>query len=66
MAKKEDHALFHIDGGFIPYLSEDTIDLIHKKPQNFNYLLNMCCPLPHVTKPFMIKDYRLTVKNPPL
>lgn len=35
IAKKEDYALFHVDGGFIPFLTEDTIDLIHKKPQNF-------------------------------
>ena len=35
IAKKEDYALFHKDGGFIPFLSEDTIDLIHKKPQDF-------------------------------
>lgn len=35
IAKKEDYGLFYLDGGFIPYLDEDTIDLIHKKPQNF-------------------------------
>lgn len=35
IAKREDYALFHIDGGFIPFITEDTLDLIHKKPQNF-------------------------------
>ena len=35
IAKKEDYALFHINGGFVPFLTEDTIDLIHKKPQDF-------------------------------
>ncbi|WP_417859761.1 hypothetical protein [Winogradskyella sediminis] len=35
IAKKEDYALFHVEGGFIPFLKEDTIDLIHKKPQDF-------------------------------
>lgn len=35
IAKKEDFALFHIDGGFIPFIKEDTLDLIHKKPQDF-------------------------------
>lgn len=35
IAKKEDYGLFHIEGGFIPFLTEDTIDLIHKKPQDF-------------------------------
>ena len=36
IAKKEDYALFHTNGGFVPYISEDTIDLIHKKPQDFS------------------------------
>ncbi|MAB47212.1 MAG: hypothetical protein CMC05_01145 [Flavobacteriaceae bacterium] len=35
IAKKEDFALFHIEGGFIPFIKEDTLDLIHKKPQDF-------------------------------
>ncbi|WBL25717.1 hypothetical protein [Zunongwangia sp. HGR-M22] len=35
IAKQEDFALFHIDGGYIPYLDEDVLDLIHKKPENF-------------------------------
>ena len=35
LAKKEDFALFHTLGGFVPFITEDTIDLIHKKPQDF-------------------------------
>lgn len=35
VAKKEDFGLFHTSGGFIPFITEDTIDLIHKKPQDF-------------------------------
>lgn len=35
MSKKEDFALFHTNGGFVPFITEDTIDLIHKKPQDF-------------------------------
>jgi len=35
IAKKEDYALFHSNGGFVPFITEDTIDLIHKKPQEF-------------------------------
>ena len=35
IAKKEDFGLFHTSGGFIPFITEDTIDLIHKKPQDF-------------------------------
>lgn len=35
IAKKEDYALFHTNGGFVPFLTEDTIDLIHKKPEDF-------------------------------
>jgi DNA-directed RNA polymerase subunit L len=35
IAKKEDFALFHTNGGFVPFLTEDTIDLIHKKPEDF-------------------------------
>lgn len=35
IAKREDYALFHAKGGFIPFLAEDTLDLIHKKPQDF-------------------------------
>lgn len=35
IAKKEDFALFHSNGGFIPFITEDTVDLIHKKPQDF-------------------------------
>ena len=35
ISKKEDYGLFHSNGGFIPFITEDTIDLIHKKPQDF-------------------------------
>ena len=35
IAKNEDFALFHSLGGFIPFITEDTLDLIHKKPQDF-------------------------------
>jgi hypothetical protein len=35
IAKKEDYALFHSNGGFVPFITEDTMDLIHKKPQDF-------------------------------
>ena len=35
IAKKEDYALFHEDSGFIPFISDDTLDLIHKKPEKF-------------------------------
>lgn len=35
IAKKEDFALFHLNGGFVPFITEDTIDLIHKKPHDF-------------------------------
>ncbi|WP_233898298.1 ATP-binding protein [Tenacibaculum piscium] len=35
IAKKEDYALFHTNGGFVPFITDDTIDLIYKKPQDF-------------------------------
>ncbi|MEJ6776276.1 MAG: hypothetical protein QNK85_02995 [Crocinitomicaceae bacterium] len=35
IAQKEDFALFHTDGGFIPFLTEDTLDLMYKKPHDF-------------------------------
>ncbi|WP_041326923.1 ATP-binding protein [Robiginitalea biformata] len=35
LTKKEDYALFHREGGFIPFLNEDTLDLINRKPQDF-------------------------------
>ena len=35
IARSEDFALFHTLGGFVPFITEDTIDLIHKKPQDF-------------------------------
>ncbi len=34
--KKEDYALFHETNGFVPYISEDVLDLIHKSPQNYS------------------------------
>lgn len=34
--KKEDFALFHETNGFVPYISEDVLDLIHKSPQNYS------------------------------
>ncbi|WP_264529246.1 hypothetical protein [Flavobacterium sp. N502540] len=34
--KKEDFALFHEANGFVPYISEDVLDLIHKSPQNYS------------------------------
>lgn len=33
---KEDFALFHEVNGFIPYLTEDVLDLIHKTPTNYS------------------------------
>jgi hypothetical protein len=33
--KKEDIAIFHVDNGYVPYLSADILDLIHKKPSNY-------------------------------
>ncbi len=35
LTKKEDIALFHIDNGYIPYLTSEVLDLIHKKPKDF-------------------------------
>ncbi|RAR73713.1 ATP-binding protein [Flavobacterium aciduliphilum] len=34
--KKEDYALFHEVSGFVPYLSDDILDLIHKAPRNYS------------------------------
>lgn len=34
--KKEDYALFHETNGFIPFISEDVLDLIHKSPTNYS------------------------------
>lgn len=34
--KKEDFALFHETNGFIPYLSDDVMELIHKSPINYS------------------------------
>lgn len=33
---KEDFALFHETNGFIPYLTDDVLDLIHKNPTNYS------------------------------
>ncbi|OCA80577.1 hypothetical protein BBH99_00295 [Chryseobacterium contaminans] len=33
---KEDFALFHEINGFIPYITEDVLDLIHKSPSNYS------------------------------
>jgi energy-coupling factor transporter ATP-binding protein EcfA2 len=33
---KEDFALFHETNGFIPYLTDDILDLIHKAPANYS------------------------------
>jgi flagellar biosynthesis chaperone FliJ len=35
LANRENFALFHRSGGFTPYLSDETLDLIHKKPSDF-------------------------------
>lgn len=34
--KKEDFALFHNDRGYVPYIDNDVLDLIHKKPGDFS------------------------------
>ena len=33
--KDEDYALFHKEEGYIPYLTSEVLDLIHKKPTNY-------------------------------
>ena len=33
---REDFALFHEINGFIPYLTDDVLDLIHKSPTNYS------------------------------
>lgn len=33
--KNEDYALFHKNEGYIPYLGSEVLDLIHKKPTNY-------------------------------
>ena len=33
---KEDYALFHEVSGFVPYISDDILDLIHKSPRNYS------------------------------
>ena len=34
--KKEDYALFHEANGFVPFISDDVLDLIHKAPTNYS------------------------------
>lgn len=34
--KKEDYALFHELNGFVPFISDDVLDLIHKAPTNYS------------------------------
>lgn len=34
--KKEDYALFHETNGFVPFISNDVLDLIHKAPTNYS------------------------------
>ncbi|RKS03075.1 ATP-binding protein [Flavobacterium sp. 102] len=34
--KKEDYALFHETNGFVPYISEDVLDMIHKSAHNYS------------------------------
>jgi hypothetical protein len=34
--KKEDYALFHETNGFVPFISDDILDLIHKSPHNYS------------------------------
>lgn len=36
IVNKEDFALFHESNGFIPYLTEDVLDLVHKSPSNYS------------------------------
>lgn len=33
--KNEDFALFHENEGYIPYLTSEVLDLVHKKPSNY-------------------------------
>ena len=35
LTKKEDLALFPIDNGYIPYITSEVLNLIHKKPKDF-------------------------------
>ncbi|UVD80044.1 hypothetical protein NWE55_01765 [Myroides albus] len=34
--KKEDYALFHEQSGFIPYIDEEILELVHKNPSKFS------------------------------
>lgn len=36
IVNKEDFALFHETNGFIPYITDDVLDLIHKSPANYS------------------------------
>ena len=36
IVKEQDYALFYQDGNFVPFLSMDNIDLIHKKAEDFS------------------------------
>ena len=35
IAMREDYALFHTESGYIPFINEDTIDIMYRKPQDF-------------------------------
>lgn len=35
IAHKEDFALFHADNGYVPYLNQTVLDLIHKSPNKY-------------------------------
>lgn len=34
--KREDYALFHETNGFVPFIFDDVLDLIHKSPNNYS------------------------------
>ncbi|SMD42427.1 hypothetical protein SAMN00777080_0977 [Aquiflexum balticum DSM 16537] len=34
--KREDFALFHNERGYVPYIDNDVLDLIHKKPSDYS------------------------------
>jgi hypothetical protein len=36
IVKKEDFALFHNERGYVPYIDNDVLDLIHKKPADYS------------------------------
>ncbi len=35
IVKDQDYALFHKEEGYIPYLTSEVLDLLHKKPSNY-------------------------------